>query len=57
MAEVAIHMQGVTKRFGNFDALSAVDLDVAEGERVVICGPSGSGEIDAHPLHQPSRGA
>ncbi len=44
MADVAIHMQGVTKRFGNFDALSEVDLDVAEGERVVICGPSGSGK-------------
>ena len=44
MAEPAIRMRGVTKRFGRFTALKAVDLDVAEGERVVVCGPSGSGK-------------
>ncbi len=37
-------MRGVTKRFGDFTALANVDLDVSEGERVVVCGPSGSGK-------------
>lgn len=44
MAEQAIRMRGVTKRYGDFDALKSIDLDVAKGERVVICGPSGSGK-------------
>jgi general L-amino acid transport system ATP-binding protein len=39
-----ISMSGVTKRFGDFAALSGVSLDVSLGERVVVCGPSGSGK-------------
>lgn len=39
-----IAMEGVTKRFGDFSALKQVSLDVALGERVVVCGPSGSGK-------------
>jgi len=30
--------------FGNFQALYDINLDVYQGERVVICGPSGSGK-------------
>jgi general L-amino acid transport system ATP-binding protein len=41
---VAIEMRGVNKWFGSFHALKDVDLDVAKGERIVICGPSGSGK-------------
>lgn len=44
MADVAIRMAGVTKRYGEFHALRDVDLDIAQGERVVVCGPSGSGK-------------
>ncbi len=44
MAEPAIRMRGVGKSFGAFRALVGIDLDVAEGERVVVCGPSGSGK-------------
>jgi polar amino acid transport system ATP-binding protein/general L-amino acid transport system ATP-binding protein len=37
-------MRNVSKYFGDFQALKNVSLDVALGERVVICGPSGSGK-------------
>ncbi|MGP9680225.1 amino acid ABC transporter ATP-binding protein [Halomonas sp. AOP27-A1-41] len=40
----AILMQDVDKNFGDFQALSAVNIEVSSGERVVICGPSGSGK-------------
>jgi general L-amino acid transport system ATP-binding protein len=41
---VAIEMQGVHKWFGRFHVLKDIDLDVARGERIVVCGPSGSGK-------------
>lgn len=39
-----IEMRGVSKHFGDFQALKEVTLDVKLGERVVVCGPSGSGK-------------
>lgn len=39
-----ISMKNLSKHFGEFQALNNVSLDVALGERVVICGPSGSGK-------------
>ena len=44
MAEMAVEMRGVHKWFGAFHVLRNIDLDVARGERIVICGPSGSGK-------------
>ena len=44
MAEAAVEMRGVHKWFGAFHVLRNIDLDVARGERIVICGPSGSGK-------------
>jgi ABC-type polar amino acid transport system ATPase subunit len=37
-------LHGINKWYGDFHALRDIDLDVASGERVVICGPSGSGK-------------
>jgi general L-amino acid transport system ATP-binding protein len=37
-------MSGVHKWFGDFHALNDVSLQVAQGEKIVICGPSGSGK-------------
>ncbi|MBM3510471.1 MAG: amino acid ABC transporter ATP-binding protein [Alphaproteobacteria bacterium] len=39
-----IELKGVSKWFGEFQALKNVDLTVRSGERVVVCGPSGSGK-------------
>ena len=39
-----IHVENISKSFGQFNALKNVSLDVSSGERVVICGPSGSGK-------------
>jgi ABC-type polar amino acid transport system ATPase subunit len=41
---VVVRMQGINKWYGGYHALRDVDLEVASGERVVICGPSGSGK-------------
>ncbi|MGB3275958.1 MAG: amino acid ABC transporter ATP-binding protein [Castellaniella sp.] len=39
-----IQFAGVEKWYGQFKVLQNIDLDVAAGERIVICGPSGSGK-------------
>ena len=41
---LAVHLSGVQKWYGGFQALRDVSLDVAAGDKVVICGPSGSGK-------------
>ncbi len=40
----AIEFRGVDKWFGQLHVLADVDLQVAAGEVVVVCGPSGSGK-------------
>jgi polar amino acid transport system ATP-binding protein len=39
-----IEVSGVSKFYGNFQALNNVSFDVSDGEKVVIIGPSGSGK-------------
>ncbi|MCB2053467.1 MAG: amino acid ABC transporter ATP-binding protein, partial [Geminicoccaceae bacterium] len=43
-AGAIIRLEGVVKSFDGYRALDGVDLEVALGERVVVCGPSGSGK-------------
>ena len=38
----AIEMTHVQKWFGDFHALDDISLEVRQGEKIVICGPSGS---------------
>src|SRR3954471_13638658 len=39
-----IHARGLTKRFGEFVAVDAVDFDVAAGEAFGFLGPQGAGK-------------
>ena len=43
-ADSIIAFSQVNKWYGPFHVLRDIDLDVARGERIVICGPSGSGK-------------
>jgi len=42
--QVGISVEGISKRFGAFEALRDVSLEVASGELVALLGPSGSGK-------------
>ncbi len=42
--EPIVRVAGLNKWFGDFHVLRDIDVDVAKGERIVICGPSGSGK-------------
>ena len=40
----AIELAGVTKRYGNFTAVSRLDLDIRDGELFAFLGPNGAGK-------------
>ena len=39
-----VSIKGLNKWYGDFHVLRDINLEVARGERIVICGPSGSGK-------------
>jgi sulfate/thiosulfate transport system ATP-binding protein len=41
---MAIEAHGITKRFGDFEALKGIDVTVADGALTALLGPSGSGK-------------
>jgi general L-amino acid transport system ATP-binding protein len=43
-ANSIVDIAGLNKWYGDFHVLRDINLDVAKGERIVICGPSGSGK-------------
>ena len=43
-SEAIISISGMHKWFDDFHVLKDIDLEVRQGERIVICGPSGSGK-------------
>jgi general L-amino acid transport system ATP-binding protein len=42
--DLVIRIQQLHKWYGEFHVLKDINLDVARGERIVVCGPSGSGK-------------
>ena len=42
--EVAVEIVGMNKWYGEFHVLRDINLRVKRGEKIVICGPSGSGK-------------
>src|SRR6187399_3129795 len=42
--DAIITISDLEKWFGSFQALKNINLEVFEGERIVVCGPSGSGK-------------
>ena len=42
--EVLVHARGLTKRFGEFTAVNAIDFDVQVGEAFGFLGPNGAGK-------------
>ncbi len=44
MTGTAIRITDMDKYYGPFHALKNINLEVASGERIVVCGPSGSGK-------------
>ena len=42
--EVAIEINNMNKWYGQFHVLRDINLKVQRGERIVVCGPSGSGK-------------
>jgi ABC-type polar amino acid transport system ATPase subunit len=39
-----LRIDGLDKWYGSFHALRSIGLQLAQGERIVVCGPSGSGK-------------
>ncbi|HSK06583.1 MAG TPA: ABC transporter ATP-binding protein [Acidimicrobiia bacterium] len=44
MAEPLVQARGLTKRFGDFVAVDAIDFDIARGEAFGFLGPNGAGK-------------
>jgi spermidine/putrescine transport system ATP-binding protein len=59
-AQSAIRFEGVTKRFGDFMAVDALDLEIRSGEFFSLLGPSGCGKTTSLRMvagfEQPSEG-
>src|SRR5258708_36494680 len=39
-----VSISGLNKWYGDFHVLRDINIEVAKGERIVVCGPSGSGK-------------
>ncbi len=44
VTDVAVRLEGVSKRFGDVEAVAGVDLSIGDGEFFAMLGPSGSGK-------------
>ena len=44
MAELAVHVQGLRKAYGDREVVSGIDLSVQQGEVFALLGPNGAGK-------------
>ncbi|AKO99183.1 amino acid ABC transporter ATP-binding protein [Marinovum algicola] len=44
ISQTAVRISQMDKYYGTFHALKGINLEVAKGEKIVVCGPSGSGK-------------
>lgn len=44
MSEIVLEAKGLTKKYGNFAAVSGIDLSVSKGEVIGLLGPNGAGK-------------
>ena len=60
MADALLVLDGLTKRFGEQEAVRGIDLEIAEGEFIALMGPSGCGKTTTlrmiTGLEEPSEG-
>jgi multiple sugar transport system ATP-binding protein len=40
----ALNIKNITKRFGNIEVLKGINIDIADGEFIILVGPSGCGK-------------
>ena len=52
MTEPIVSIQNLKKAFGDHVVLDGINLNVMPGEKVVVLGPSGSGQEHDASLHQ-----
>ncbi len=45
--DIAISVKGLTKSYGNFEAVRGIDFDVHRGEVLALLGPNGAGKTTA----------
>ena len=47
-----VSLEAIRKSFGKTDVIHGVDIDIADGELVVLVGPSGCGQKERHVLRR-----
>jgi general L-amino acid transport system ATP-binding protein len=45
MSDSIIQIKDVNKWYGDFQVLKDINLEVKTKEKIVVCGPSGSGKV------------
>src|SRR4029079_6402722 len=61
MPTTAVRVSGLTKRFGEVQALAGIDFEIPEGTIFGLLGPNGAGTTTAFrivaPVHKPDAGS